>query len=62
MGFYYTGGHTAGNHIYTDITRYNTEEPKQKYRHGTVVKSLRQFLSGKTDSHLNIDMAYCVEH
>ena len=28
-----TGDHTDGDHIHTDITTCNAEEPQQKYRH-----------------------------
>ena len=31
MGSFYTRGHTAGDHIHTDIRTCNTEAPKQKY-------------------------------
>ena len=36
----YTGGHTASDHILTDITTCNNEEPQQKYLLGTVSKIL----------------------
>ena len=32
MDSFYTGAHTAGDHIHTGITTYNTEEQRQKYR------------------------------
>ena len=37
MGSCYLGDHIAGDHINTDITTCNNEEPQQKYRLGTEV-------------------------
>ena len=36
MGSCYLGDHIAGNHIYSDKSTCNIEEPQQKCRHGTV--------------------------
>ena len=36
MGSCYSGDHTTRDHINTDITICNTEEPQQTYRIGTV--------------------------
>ena len=40
MGSCYSGDHIAGDHIHTDITTFNTEEPKQKYCLGMVSNRL----------------------
>ena len=40
MNSCYTGDHTAEDHIHTDITKCNNEEPQQKYHLGTVSKRL----------------------
>ena len=40
MGSCYLGDHIAGDHIDTDITICNIEEPQQKYRHRTASNRL----------------------
>ena len=39
MGTCYSGDHNAENHIHTDITTFNIEEPQQSYHLGTVSNS-----------------------
>ena len=40
MSSCYSGDHIAKDHIHTDITTCNIEEPQQKYRLGTVSNRL----------------------
>ena len=40
MGSCYSGNHIAKDHIHTDITTCNTEEPQHKYRLGTISNRL----------------------
>ena len=40
MNSCYTGDHTAGDHMYTDMTTCNTEEPQKEYYLGMVSKRL----------------------
>ena len=52
MGSCFSSDHIAEDHIHTDITTCNIEEPQQKYRIGTVSNKLQgglnMFFSAQT--------------
>ena len=57
MGNCDRGDHIAGNHIQTDITRCDIEDPQQKYRLGTISNRLLGGLTCFTGQ--NIALCFC---